>query len=237
MNADNSQRSFAEEQSSEDEFQVPRDREDLHELLSELRAEVTRLKAQQAKQRAQSWIQRYPILALALSAGLGTAAGYGAALAQRPAPPTLSEQARRRLRRLVDDASRVASDVGRELSDRAARSGAEVRERAQETGRRLATRASEQARQAGSEASARLRRAADEATRRVQEGQKAATRGAQEIGESIAKEAEQVAQEQAESVREAVSETTKDRSVTGTLLTVAGLAAGSILAAKMRRWL
>lgn len=222
----------------------------MQELLGELRAEITRLKANRAKERAQNWIQRHPMLAVTLSSALGAAAGYGAAVATRPAPPTLSEQARRRLRRLADEARRVAGDVGRELTQRAAQSGEKARERARETGRRLAQearavgesaqreaqglarRASERAQRAGTDAGETLRRAAREATRRVREGRESASEEAREFAD----EASEAVETQAEAVKEAVSTADTSR-LKRSLWTIAGLTAGGLLAAKLRRWL
>lgn len=213
--------------------------QEMHEVLGELRAEVTRLKAQRAKKRAKSWVQRRPFLAVTLASLVGAAAGYGAAAASRRGPPTLSEQARRRLRRLADEARHVATDVGKGLSDRAARSGQEIRERAQKAGERWAKQArqqgegaqewarrtSERAQRLGSEAGQNLRRKTEEASEE-----------ARELGKTLAEEAEGVVEEQAESVREAVSATEGSSRLRRSLLTITGLAAGGYLASKVRRW-
>lgn len=244
MDVENPQGTSTERSSREEDqspspkdVQAGADEEDLKALLKDLRAEVTRLKAQRAKRHAQNWIERYPILSVTLSTGLGAAVGYGIAYATRPAPPTLSEQAQRRIRRLLDEAGRFASDVGRDLSDRAAQSGAEVRTRAEEAGRRFATRASERARQAGTEATTSLQQVAEEATKRVQEGQQTAAQRARELGERVSKEASRAAEETADTVRERVSATDGKHTVKRSLLTIAGLAAGSYLASKARQWL
>ncbi|PSQ90976.1 MAG: 50S ribosomal protein L29, partial [Bacteroidetes bacterium QH_2_63_10] len=96
MSADESTPQSSSASSPTDQNETPNERspEELREKIEELRAELTRLKAQQARSQAQSWIERRPLLAVVLSTVLGAAAGYGAAVARRPRPPTLSEQAR-----------------------------------------------------------------------------------------------------------------------------------------------
>ena len=246
MNDDTSASHTASDPSTETEDDTPTAQQDLHELVGELRAEVTRLKAKQAKARAQNWVQRHPLLALTLSVGVGAAAGYGAATAFRPRPPrSLSEHARQRLRDLTGDARKVASRLRRQLQDRAAESGQHLRSRAEETGRRLAEearqgaqeaagRASEQARKLGEEASGRVREATDEAKKRMQERRKAAGEEAREIGEALSKRA-------TEAVKRASGsedpETQDARPFRRSLLALAGLAAGGYLATKVRQWL
>jgi gas vesicle protein len=226
----------------------------MHELLGELRAEVTRLKAEQAKERAQNWIQRYPLLAVTLSVGVGAAAGYGTSMALHPRPPrSLSEHARQRLRELTGDARKVATRFRQQLGERAAQSGEQLRKRAEETGRRLAEeaqhagesarreakeaagRASVQARKFGEETSERLREATDEAKQRVQERQKEAVEEALELGETLGEQASEALDEYTDSM----AETSKNegRSFTRGLLAVAGIAAGGYLASKARHWL
>jgi ElaB/YqjD/DUF883 family membrane-anchored ribosome-binding protein len=219
----------------------------MHELLGELRAEVTRLKAQQAKERAQNWIQRHPLLAIALSSGVGAAAGYGASMAFRPRPPrTLSERARQRLRGLGGDARELATRLRKRLGEQAARSGEQFRERAEKTGRRLAEEAqragesarreaTERARRLGEEATERLREATEEASQRVREGREDALEEARELGESLGEQASDALQEYTDDPSEPASD--DGRPFTRSLLALAGLAAGGYLAAKVRHWL
>ena len=228
-----------------------RTQDDLHELVGELRAEVTRLKAQKAKARTKTWIQRHPLLALALSAGVGGAAGYGAAMAVRPRlPRSLSGHARQRLRELTGDARAVADRLRKQLSDRAARSGAELRSRAEERGRQLAEeaqqagdsarreaqeavgRASEQARKLGEEASERVREATGEATKRLRERRQAASDQARELGEALGKRASE-----AVTGSDGAEASDEDRRISGTLLALAGIAAGGYVASKVRNWM
>jgi len=225
---------------------------DMHELLGELRAEVTRLKAENAKAEAQNWIQRHPLLAVALSMGVGAAAGYGASSAFRPrAPRTLSEHARERLRRLSDDARELAVRMGQRLGEQAAASGAEVRKRAERAGQRLAREAreagmsasreaqdlarsaSEQARRAGEEASQSLREATDEAARRFEERRTKAGEDARELGKALGEKASERVKKYAADGSSDASESS-GRPFTRSLLALAGLAAGGYLAAKVR---
>lgn len=218
------------------------DSRDLTEVVDELRAEITRLKAQQAKARTRNWIQRHPLLMVALSIGVGSAAGYGAAMATRPRPPrTLSEQARRRLRRLTDDAREVASRLRREVGDRAAASGARLRSRAEDTGRRLASEALEAGELArkgaqafAKDAGERLRDVSDDVAQQLRERGGEAAREAQEFGEEASEAAEDYAQQLADTVSESPAE---GRSTGRTLLALAGIAAGGYLATKLRHWL
>lgn len=245
MSANNStDDSSFESATGQDDVPGDESTEDLHKTLGELRAEVTRLKAQQAKQQAKSWIERHPMLAVTLSSLLGAAAGYGAAVATRSSPPTLSEQARGRLRDLADEARRVASDVGRDLSTRAARSSQEARKHAQETGERLAKQAQESGEGVRRETQELLRRASKRAQRmgaeageQIRHATEEASEEARELGESLAEEAEETVEEQAESVRETLSAKEESSGLRRSLFAVAGLAAGGYLAAKVSRWL
>lgn len=223
------------------------DQNDLHELVRELRAEVTRLKAQQAKARAKNWIQRHPLLTMVLSVGIGGAAGYGAAAAFHPHPPrTLSGHARQRLQGLTKDARELASRLRGQLEDRAARSSAQLRERAQETGHRLAEEAQEAGETAQREAqsfartaSERLRDATDEASRRFREGTEKAGRDARDVREALEDRASDVVDEYGGAVSDSVSEGTEaggGRTFIQSLLTLAGIAAGGYLASRVRRW-
>ena len=194
---------------------------EIRDLLRELRAEVTRLKAHQAKEQTETWIQRHPMLAVSLSAVLGGAAGYGATFVRRPRPPNLSEQAQRGLSRLADEVRRVASDVGRTVTDRAAQSGQEAREQLQESGRQLAQGARE------AQAVEVLQQALEEAP----------SEEVREIGTSLEAKAEEALGEQAESVQRAVSEIEDRPTLKRALWSIVGLAAGSFVAAQLRRWL
>ncbi len=221
--------------------------EDLNDLVQELRAELTRLKAQQAKVRAQNWVQRHPFLTVLLSAGVGAAAGYGASVAARPrAPRTLSEHARDRLRRLTDDARQAASELREEIGTRAARSGAQLRERAERTGRQVASQAQEAGRSAQREAgdvaktaSDRLREVTDEAAKRLRNRGSEAAEEAKEFSEQLGEQATEAVGDYTEAVSDSVSEATTSkngRSLTGTVLALAGMAAGSYLASRVRQW-
>ncbi|MFB6231590.1 MAG: hypothetical protein ABEL04_10580 [Salinibacter sp.] len=194
---------------------------EIRALLKELRAEVTRLKAHRAKEQTENWIQRHPMLAVSVSAVLGGAAGYGTALARRPRPPNLSEQAQRGLGRLAGEIRRVASDVGRTVTNRAAQSGQEAREQLQESGRQLAQGARE------APAVEALQQALEEAP----------SEEVREIGKSLEKMAEETLGEQAESVQRAVSEIDDRPTLKRALWSIVGLAAGSFVAAQVRRWL
>ena len=240
-------RTDASEASSDapsDESTVDKTAQEMNDLLDELRAEVTRLKAQQARKQAESWVQRHPFLALTISSLAGAAAGYGAARATRPQPPSLSAQARGRLRRLADEARRVATGVGKDLSERAARSGEDVRKRAEETGQRLAERAQEQgdgireqAEDLARRASEQARRVGTEAGETVRRATAEASDEAREIGEQLAEEAGETIEEQAASVQETLPAEDESSALRQSIYTVAGLAVGGYLAAKVRRWL
>lgn len=210
--------------------------EKMNKMLGELRAEVTRLKAHRAKEQAQNWIERHPMLSVALASTVGAAVGYGAATYARR-PPTLSEQARHRLRQLVNDAWQVAGTVGRDLSKRAAKSGQDVRERAQKTGGRLAQEARKAGETAQEEAGAFAQRLGAEAGETIRQATKEASRRIRERGEGAGEKASEAIREQAESVQEAVPDVEDPSRLKQSLWTMAGLAAGGYLAAKVRRWL
>ncbi|WP_263835354.1 hypothetical protein [Salinibacter sp.] len=232
------------DESTADESTADKTTQEMNDLLEELRAEVTRLRAQQAKKQAESWVQRHPFLALTISSLAGAAAGYGAARATRPQPPSLSERARGRLRRLADEAQRVATGVGKDLSERAARSGEGVRNRAEETGRRLADQAQKQgaglrkqAEDLARRASEQARRAGTETGETVRQATAEASDEARELGARLADEAEDTIEEQVESAQETLAGEDESSALRQSIFTVAGLAAGGYLAAKVRRWL
>lgn len=225
-------------------------RAEMEELLRELRAEVTRLKVQQAKARTESWMQRHPGWTAVLSIGLGAAAGYGIAKWREPDPePRLSDRARAGLKHLAEVARQTASEVSHDLEDRAARAGKEAREisrrlfedaerasasagkRAQAWSREATERAREQAQKLGEEASEQVRRAQEEGSKQ-----------AQELGSRIAEDVQRAedelgrrAKETADRVRDSMTPnaSTLRQSLVGLLSVVAG----SVLAKKIRNWL
>lgn len=237
---------------ADDDTAAEQPQEDLSELLEELRAEITHLKAEEARARAQSWIQRHPLFAAAVSMGIGAAAGYGVSEAFRSRPPrTLPERARWRLSRLGGDAQEFASRLGDRLKQRAARSGTQLRKRVEETGRRLsketqqvgeqarrgaqemAGQASDQAQSLGENASERLSEATEKAARHVQKRREEAADEARELGEKLG----ETASTAVEDVTGGDSPEEDGRSVARSLFTLAGLAAGGYLASKVRQWL
>ena len=113
--------------------------DDIDQLLDELRAEISRLKADRARAQSKTWVQRHPYLAIMGATGLGAVAGYGVSTALQPAPrPPLTDRARRRLRRLTEDAHNVAGKLREGVQRQAKEAGDQVRERASDVGQRLA---------------------------------------------------------------------------------------------------
>jgi len=226
-------------------------RKEIHELLGELRAEVTRLKAEEARARAQNWIQRHPLFTVVISVGVGAAAGYGASQAFRPRrPQPLSKRVRKRLRGIGGDAQELAARLRDRLKERAAQSGTNLRNRAEETRRRLseeaqkageqarqeakevADQASKQARSFSQDASERFREATGEAKRRLSERRSEAVEGARELGEKIGETASETIQNRTGGE----SKSDRGRPFARSLMALAGLAAGGYLASKVRRW-
>ena len=208
-------------------------RAELRERLDELRAEVTRLRAQQVRSQSGTgnWFQRHPVLSVSLVAGLGVAAGYGVSRLRARPPRTLSERAKQRLEQFTEDASKIAKRLQSDWGDRAALSGKELRKRAADVGQQLAKgakTASERARTSGENASASLQDATKNAAQRVRDASTSAT-----------SEAEAAVEEQVEALTEAAGAEPddQDRSVAQMLLTVGGLAAGGYLATKLRQLL
>lgn len=208
-------------------------RAELQERLDELRAEVTRLRAQQVRNSSGkgNWFQRHPALSVSLAAGLGAAAGYGLSRLRARPPRSLSEQAKQRLEQFTEDASKIAKRLQSDWGDRAAKSGKELRKRAADVGQQLAKgaqTASERARTSGEKASTSLQEATNSAAQRVRDA-----------STSAATEAEAAVGEQVEALTEAAGTETdeQNRSVFQMLLTVGGLAAGGYLATKLRQQL
>lgn len=219
-------------------------RDELEHRLEELNAEVTRLRARQARSESKkSWVQRHPVASVVGGLALGAAAGYGAARLFRSRPPeTLSGQARQRLQNLTADASKAAKRLQKDWGDRAATRGRDLRERAAavgkdlmtdaqtagETLRKEATSATERAQRAGEEAGTALRDTAEKTVQRVREA-----------GESAASEAEDVVDTQLEALSDTAGTTVddeEDASTTALWLTVGGIVAGGYLATKLRQW-
>ena len=70
-------RTDASEASSDapsDEPTADKTAQEMNGHLDELRAEVTRLRAQRAKKQAESWVQRHPFLRLTVASLAGAAA-------------------------------------------------------------------------------------------------------------------------------------------------------------------
>jgi ElaB/YqjD/DUF883 family membrane-anchored ribosome-binding protein len=198
-------------------------REEMEELIQELRAEVARLKVQQSRADATSWLQRNAGTALALGSVLGAAAGYGLSKALRPTPPPLSERARKEIQRLLNQTLDTASETGRSVGERASRAGAAAREQAQSTGRRLAQEAETLRDVTRTQADAWRRQAAEELDR------------AEKAVEEQAREASERAREAADTVRTSVE--ANKTSIGTTVGSVLLLAAGSYLASKARDWM
>lgn len=226
----------------------PHTQEEMEALIAELRAEVTRLKVEQAKTKAQTWVQRNPAIALLLASGLGAVAGAGIARATRPTPPTLSEHARQELDEILDEARHRASGLGRDVTERASKAREQARSRAQETGKRLAQEAEsvtalarERAREFGQLASERAQSWSEELAQRAQELQAASGERARrlraELVRDVARAEDEVgrrAQAAADVVRTSIDE---NRTVAGTVSGVLALAAGAYLARTVRNWL
>lgn len=215
-------------------------REELRQELNELRAEMTRLRAQQAQASTtrSSWVQRHPILTLALSAGLGAAAGYGASTLLRPRPPrTLSAHARQRLERLTDEAAQIAGRLRKDWGDRAAKGGKEVRRRAAEVGRQLAREAQAAGENLREEAKTASSRARKEASAALREATEKASERVRSASGSAAEQAEKVVEEQVEALTDAADPSEGGPSVSRVLLTVGGVLAGGYLASKVRQWM
>jgi hypothetical protein len=218
-------------------------REELNELVTDLRAEVTRLKVERAKAETQTWMQRNPGLAALLSVGLGVAAGYGLARWTAPKPPErLSDRTRKALQDLAGRAQKAAADVSVDLEDRAARAGEGAREigrRLLEDAERAGAAAGERARDWSREAARRAQELSTETSERAQRAQEEGSKRAREIGEQIAGDVEQAeeelerrARETADTVRSSLP--SANSSLTSSVVSVLALAAGSFVAKKLK---
>jgi len=211
-------------------------REELRKRVDELRAELTRLQAQRANaQTPGSWIQRFPLLTIALVLGTGVALGCGLAAAGRSRPErSLSDRGKERLKRLGREASELAERLRKEWSEQAAEEGEQFRKRASEVGKRLAKKAravgaaarkeadaaTERARQAGEDASATVQQATGQTARRVQDAGTAAVEDARASVERTFGRATD-------------GSNGSSRSATRALLTVGAMLAGGYIAAKL----
>lgn len=220
-----------------------RGRREMDDLLTDLRAEVTRLKVERAKAETQTWMQRNPGLAALVSVGLGAAVGFGIARWRAPKPPErLSDRTRKALQDFADRAQKAAADVSVDLEDRAARAGEGAREigrRILEDAERASTKAGERARDWGRQAAERARELQQETSERAQRAQREGAERARGLGKQLAadiekaeEEVERRARETADTVRSSMPDSS--RSLGQSVVSVLALAAGSYLAKKLK---
>lgn len=165
---------------------VPESCAEMEALIGELRAEVTRLRVQQARERTRSWVQRHPVAAVSLSVVLGAVGGYVGARLQEKPPTTLTDRARRRLSRLAEEARDLAADVqgdlGAQLQDLGRRVVEESRRLAREAGSASESTA-DRFRELGDRAQGDGAAAADAVLSRAREAKEALGRRAREVSE------------------------------------------------------
>jgi len=218
-------------------------RTEMDDLLTDLRAEVTRLKVERAKAETQTWMQRNPGLAALLSVGLGAAVGFGVARWRAPkSPQRLSDRTRKALHDFADRAQKAAADVSVDLEDRAARAGEGAREigrRILEDAERAGARAGERARDWGRQAAERARELQKETSERAQQAQQEGAARARDLGKQFAEDIEKAeeevelrARETADRVRSSMPNSS--RSLGQSVVSVLALAAGSYLAKKLK---
>lgn len=163
---------------------VPEGRDEMEALIGELRAEVTRLRVQQARERTRSWVQRHPVAAISLSVVLGAVGGYVGARLQTKPPSTLTDRARRQLSQLAQEARDLAADVqgdlGTQLQDLGRRVVEESRRLARDAGSASQTTA-DRLRQFGDRAQGDGAAAADAVLARARDAKEAIGRRAREV--------------------------------------------------------
>lgn len=182
------------EEASEDDV-----KDELNEALKDLRAELARIKFEEARDRTRTWIQENPTLAVFLAAGAGILTGRLISKALEPAPPpSLSERARRQADRIVAEAQRQAREAQQRARQQAAETGEKVTRQARDFGSVIADRAAalrEQARQGVSEAT-------EKASERARQWGARMEHEAEDVGEAVAKRAEEASERVRESARE-----------------------------------
>lgn len=132
-----------------------RARQELQDSVARLRREVSEIDVDQARQRARTWVEENPALAVALAVGAGLVIGrlLSAALTPKP-PPPLSERLRMQSRRLASQAQRYAHDVGDVVSERASEAVDALARKAHDFGEEVVRRAGEVAESATERAAA-----------------------------------------------------------------------------------
>ncbi len=132
-----------------------RARQELQDSVAKLRREVAKIDVEQARERARTWVQENPTLAVALAVGAGLVIGrlLSAALTPKP-PPPLSERLRLQSRRLASQAQRYAHDVGDVVSERASEAVDALARKAHDFGEEVVRRAGEVAESATERAAA-----------------------------------------------------------------------------------
>lgn len=125
-----------------------RARRELNDAVRTLREEVARLDFDEARTRAQRWVDDNPTLAVFLGIGAGILVGRLLSDTLRPEPPPLPVRARRQAGALAEQAMGFAGGVGAVLAEQAAlaakkagKSGKRVSKQARVLGDELARRA------------------------------------------------------------------------------------------------
>ena len=145
-----------------------RARRELNESVNRLRYEMSKFDVDEARQRARTWVEENPTLAVFLALGGGIVAGKLLSSAFRsPPPPTFGEKVRRQSNVVAKQARHLAHDVGEAVSDA---SGVLVRK----------------AGQASTTAAQRARELGDVVARRAEELAAIAAEQAAELGDTVA---------------------------------------------------
>lgn len=201
-------------------------RRELNAALGELRSELAQLKMEEARDRAKSWIQENPTLAIFLAAGAGILTGRLVSKAFEPAPPpSLSERAQR-----------YATGVGRDVAGRIERARREALRRAEDAGEEVSRQARDFATRVAERALAMRDQAAEQALRFGED----IDREAQEVSKSVAKQAEEASERVKASARDLSKRVDRDREgfdVAGAALNVAKTAVAALFVKKASDWI
>jgi len=167
-----------------------RAKHELNEAVAKLRDELARLDLEKARQRARTWVEENPTLAVMLALGAGVVVGRIVSEALKPAPPPpLSARLKMQGQALASQARHYAHDMGDVVSERAAEIGDVLGRRARELGEDVTRRTKELGEDLTRRAASAVAEASEQATgwgETVKERSGPAMRALQEAGEDVA---------------------------------------------------
>lgn len=219
-----------------------RARKELHDAMGRMRDEVQRFDAAQAGQRARTWVEENPTLAVFLAIGAGLLVGRTILRSTAPPPPpTLAERIRRQGHQLALQTRHAAHDVGDVVSEQAAHAVERLSRRAQQVGREVVRAASNvgddvsrRAHDLGEDVARQAADLGDDVARRASAVAAVAAERAADLGETLARQTSRAADEAASTVR---AKTREGFDLAESLLKAAKTVAAAFVVQRVGGWL